>query len=85
MVRNAAVADVVDVVRVNGWSGPLPLGVGALSPGMARRTSDSADAGGLPCYLEASGEKNRSLYEHLGYRVVGQCVLSEPTSDPGRM
>ena len=47
MVRATTVADVVDVVRVDGGGpGPLPFGVGALSPGMARRTSDSAaDAG----------------------------------------
>ena len=51
VVRGAAVADVVDVVRVDGhvapsWAGPLPVGVGALSPGVARRASDASDAGG---------------------------------------
>ena len=36
MVRDATVADVVDVVRVDGhvaWAGPLPVGVGAVPPG----------------------------------------------------
>ena len=58
VVRATTVADVVDVIRVDGHvaprTGPLPLGVGALSPGMARRTSDSADAGGRPPPADAT-------------------------------
>ena len=57
MVPAATVADVVDVVRVDGhvaWAGPLPVGVGALSPGMARRTADASDAGGRPPPADAT-------------------------------
>ena len=50
--RGAAVADVVDVVRVDGhiaWgAGPLPVGVGALPSGMARRASDASDPSRRP-------------------------------------
>ena len=42
---------------------------------LMRAVSKMADAEGVPCYLEASGEKKRAIYEHLGYRVVGQKVL----------
>lgn len=42
---------------------------------LMRVVSRMADAEGVPCYLEASGEKNRRLYEHLGYSVVEQAVL----------
>eukprot|EP00964_Phaeocystis_antarctica_P038564 scaffold22060_cov68-Phaeocystis_antarctica.AAC.6 len=45
---------------------------------MVRELSRLADAEGLPCYLEASGEANRELYRHLGYEVVGTYAHDEP-------
>ena len=52
MVPAATVADVVDVVRIDGhvapWAGPLPVGVGALSPGMDRRAADASDPSRRP-------------------------------------
>jgi GNAT superfamily N-acetyltransferase len=45
--------------RGKGYSGKLIL------PVLAR-----LDAEGLPCYLETLDEKNVSLYEHLGFKVL---------------
>ena len=42
---------------------------------LMRAVARMADAEGVPCYLEASGEKNRRMYEHLGYSMVDQTVL----------
>ena len=56
--RGAAVADVVDVVRVDGhiapWAGPLPVGVGALSPRLARRAADASDPSRRPPPADAA-------------------------------
>ena len=35
-----------------------------------------AAADGMRCYLEASGTRNKALYEHLGYETVDQRGLS---------
>ena len=55
---STTVADIVDVVRVDGhvspWAGPLPVGVGALSAGVARRASDAPDASGGPPPADAT-------------------------------
>ena len=42
-----------------------------------------ADADGLPCYLEASGPRNRSIYSHLGYVETEQCAVSVENDEPG--
>ena len=47
-----------------------------------RELSRLADAEGLPCYLEASGEANRELYRHLGYEVVGTYALKYAHDEP---
>ena len=39
---------------------------------MLREVLAGADAGGVPAYLESSNERNLSLYERHGFRVVGQ-------------
>lgn len=49
---------------------------------MMRELSRLADAEGLPCYLEASGEANRELYRHLGYEVVGTYALKYAHDEP---
>ena len=55
MVRDAAVADVVNVVRVDGGGpGSLSLGVGAVSSRLARRATDASDAGGRPAPADAT-------------------------------
>ncbi|HEY2635810.1 MAG TPA: GNAT family N-acetyltransferase, partial [Solirubrobacteraceae bacterium] len=36
---------------------------------LMRPTLDECDARGLPAYLEASSERNRALYERLGFVV----------------
>lgn len=38
--------------------------------------STLADARDVPCYLEASGDRNVSIYERFGYQVDGQYTLS---------
>ena len=42
----------------------------------------AADATGLPVYLEASGERNQSLYEHFGFKTVGVYTLAVEGGDP---
>ena len=34
-----------------------------------------ADAAGLPTYLECGGERLKGLYEHFGFKVVGEAPL----------
>lgn len=35
------------------------------------------DEEGLPCYLETLGEKNVTLYEHFGFRMVEKSAIPE--------
>jgi GNAT superfamily N-acetyltransferase len=44
---------------------------------MMTQINDISDASGLPCYLECSGEKNRSFYEKFGYKTVKQHPLAD--------
>jgi ribosomal protein S18 acetylase RimI-like enzyme len=37
------------------------------------------DEEGLPCYVEAEGEKNVSLYQHFGFEVVDEFILPNTT------
>lgn len=39
-----------------------------------------ADADGLPAYLEATSERNRALYERLGFEVVGEIRAGDSPS-----
>jgi len=39
---------------------------------MLREVLDGADAEGVPTYLESSNERNLSVYERNGFRVVGE-------------
>ena len=43
---------------------------------LLRAVNRIADASGMPVYLE-TGEKNRSLYEHFGYKVMGKTTIQE--------
>ncbi len=43
-----------------------------LGTGMLREVLAGADAKGLPAYLESSNERNLTLYERNGFRVVGE-------------
>ncbi len=48
-------------------------------------TLDRCDEEGLPAYLEATSERNRALYERLGFRVQGELRLgSSPPLWPMR-
>jgi len=43
----------------------------------------TCDRAGLPAYLEATGERNRSLYERCGFKVLGAIrTLDAPTLWP---
>ena len=33
---------------------------------------------GLPCYVEADGEKDVSTYRHFGFKVVNRLVMPGP-------
>jgi GNAT superfamily N-acetyltransferase len=52
-------------------------GLGATIIGV---TLDEADAAGVPCYLEASSPRSRSLYERLGFAVTGELVVPDGPS-----
>lgn len=43
-----------------------------LGGGLLREVLSEADADGTPAYLESSNERNLSLYERHGFRVVGE-------------
>lgn len=59
-----------------GYLGTTPerqgQGIGAA---MLREVLDQADANGIPAYLESSNERNLTLYERHGFRVVEQLRL----------
>lgn len=40
-----------------------------------RPVLDRCDAEGTPAYLESTKERNVAIYEHLGWRVVGEVVV----------
>lgn len=42
---------------------------------LLRPTLDRCDKEGLPTYLEATSERNRALYERLGFQVQGELRL----------
>ena len=42
---------------------------------LLRPTLDRCDEEGLPAYLEATSERNRVLYERLGFHVLGELQL----------
>ena len=42
---------------------------------LLRPTLDRCEAEGLPAYLEATSERNRALYERVGFRVHGELRL----------
>jgi len=42
-----------------------------MKPMLARITDE-----GLPCYLETQTERNKSLYEHFGFEVVHEDIIS---------
>jgi len=50
---------------------------------LMRTVSKVADAKGLPCYLECSGEKNREVYRRFGYEVAERCSVKDPGGGPG--
>ena len=37
------------------------------------------DKEGLPCYLETEGEKNVSMYQHFGFKVIGEYIVPDTT------
>jgi len=43
---------------------------------LMRAVSRAADAEGVPCYLEASSERNTRIYGRFGYEVRGQSTES---------
>jgi GNAT superfamily N-acetyltransferase len=47
---------------------------------LMKRLHQAADEQGLACYLECVGDKNRSFYEKVGYKLVAQKVVVDPTS-----
>lgn len=48
---------------------------------LIRAVSRMAAADGVHCYLEASGTRNKAIYEHLGYETVDQKRLSVKETD----
>lgn len=50
---------------------------------LMRQVSEAADRQGLPCYLEASGDRNRAVYRHLGYTQDELYTLSVDGDDDG--
>ena len=55
---------------------PASQGQGLGSVGM-RAALRVADARGVPTSLETMTNKNRALYEHFGFKVVGQIEVPE--------
>ena len=43
-----------------------------LGGALMRHATDICDRDGVPAYLESSNERNLSLYERNGFRVVGE-------------
>ena len=73
----------------------LTLGVEPASQGkglgakLTRAVGQMADEAGEACYLETSGQRNRSWYQHLGYEekdcyTVGPAPHDSPDHEPIR-
>jgi ribosomal protein S18 acetylase RimI-like enzyme len=61
---------------------PEAQGRGHLST-LMRAVTRRADEEGLPCYLECSGTRNRSIYMRFGFREVGKYALEVEGDEPG--
>jgi GNAT superfamily N-acetyltransferase len=68
------------------YVGVAPEAQGAgLGTALLGRSTERADAEGLPTYLEATSERNAALYERLGFRHLGAfTVLGSPPLWPMR-
>lgn len=68
------------------YVGVAPEGQGkGLGTKLLGRTTERADAAGLPTYLEATSERNAALYERLGFEHLGAfTVLGSPPLWPMR-
>lgn len=68
------------------YVGVAPEAQGAgLGTMLLGRTTERADAAGLPTYLEATSERNAALYERLGFEHLGAfTVLGSPPLWPMR-
>jgi ribosomal protein S18 acetylase RimI-like enzyme len=68
------------------YVGVAPEGQGAgLGTKLLGKTTEKADAAGLPTYLEATSERNAALYERLGFEHLGAfTVLGSPPLWPMR-
>jgi ribosomal protein S18 acetylase RimI-like enzyme len=68
------------------YVGVAPEGQGVgLGTKLLGKTTEKADAHGLPTYLEASSERNAALYERLGFEHLGAfTVLGSPPLWPMR-
>jgi GNAT superfamily N-acetyltransferase len=68
------------------YVGVAPEGQGkGLGTELLGRTTERADAAGLPTYLEATSERNAALYERLGFKHLGAfTVLGSPPLWPMR-
>jgi ribosomal protein S18 acetylase RimI-like enzyme len=54
-----------------GYLGVAPAHQGqGMGAAMLREVTDQADSAGVPAYLESSNERNLTLYERHGFRVV---------------
>jgi RimJ/RimL family protein N-acetyltransferase len=63
------------------YVGVAPAAQGrGLGTRLLRPTLDRCDREGLPAYLDATSERNRALYERLGFQLQGELRLgSSPT------
>lgn len=48
-----------------------------------RAVNRICDAEGLPAYLECSGDKNKAIYEHMGYVCEGAYPIKLEGDEPG--
>jgi ribosomal protein S18 acetylase RimI-like enzyme len=54
-----------------------------LGSALLAHTLDRADAAGAPAYLEATGPRNRALYERLGFETLAELAVDDsPTLWP---
>ena len=50
---------------------------GGIGSALLRAVTDQADAQGLPCYLEATSDDNRRLYERHGFVATAAIVVGD--------
>ena len=48
---------------------------------LMKKMHQLADAQGMSCYLECSGEKNVAFYSKVGYREAGRETMKDPNTD----